>query len=115
MLLRLAQSSTWSRLILPTPKYLVLGCAKYSPLTELAGHIAQLSVRRMPVRFSASSNSHSRRFFLARFLLQQIDEERRAATLLSLPGGDRTVSAYVLLSAARLSDGCVPCPDLDRA
>ncbi|MED6336077.1 MAG: hypothetical protein VYE81_11835 [Planctomycetota bacterium] len=59
--------------------------------------------------------SHSRRFFLARFLLQQIDEERRAATLLSLPGGDRTVSAYVLLSAARLSDGCVPCPDLDRA
>ena len=33
-----------------------------SPLTELAGHMAKLSVRWMPVCFSASSNSHSIRF-----------------------------------------------------
>ncbi len=54
--------------------------------------------------------SHSRRFFLARFLLQQIDEERREAALAALPGGGRAVGAYIL-AGAELDAGAPPTPD----
>ncbi|MAF66338.1 MAG: hypothetical protein CMJ84_11865 [Planctomycetes bacterium] len=56
--------------------------------------------------------SHSRRFFLARFLLQQIDEERRTAALAALPGGDRTVSTYVVASAVRPAGPLLDPPEL---
>ena len=39
----------------PTVKYRACGCAKYRPLTEAAGVIAQLSVSEMPARSACSS------------------------------------------------------------
>lgn len=54
-----AYCTTWSLLILPKPKYLLWGWAKYQPLTEAAGSMAMDSVKMIPADSGAPSRLNS--------------------------------------------------------